>query len=167
MQLRIPGWCREARVTVNGEAIDLTTTVTKGYAAISRDWQNGDEIRLSFAMPVDRLYAHPAVSEDSGRVALQRGPVVYCVEETDLGGEPQRLRLPAMHRSMRASTRRFLAGPPWFWRRKHMEAVSEDWDGRLYRTAPPAMEPKQMKAIPYHLWANRSAGAMLVWLQEK
>ena len=46
-------------------------------------------------MPVDRIYAHPAVSEDGGRVALKRGPVVYCVEETDLGGEPQRLRLPA------------------------------------------------------------------------
>jgi DUF1680 family protein len=166
LQLRIPGWCREARVTVNGEAIDLTTTVTKGYATISCDWQNGDEIRLSFAMPVDRLYAHPAVSEDSGRVALQRGPVVYCVEETDLGGEPQRLRLPA-DAQIGVRFDETLLGGAVVLEAQAMEAVSEDWDGRLYRTAPPAMEPKQMKAIPYHLWANRSAGAMLVWLQEK
>ncbi|MGO7888637.1 glycoside hydrolase family 127 protein, partial [Rhizobium ruizarguesonis] len=76
-------------------AVDLDKCVTKGYAAISIEWRNGDEVRIGFSMPVERIYAHPAVYEDGGRVALRRGPVVYCIEETDIGGEPQRLRLPA------------------------------------------------------------------------
>lgn len=166
LNLRIPGWCRDASVAVNGEAVDLNCAVTKGYVAISRDWKNGDEVRLSFAMPVDRLYAHPAVSEDGGRVALQRGPVVYCVEETDVGGEPQRIRLPA-DAPIAARFDESLLGGAVVLEAEAMEADAGDWDGRLYRTAPPAIKPKPIKAIPYHLWANRSAGALLVWLQEK
>lgn len=166
LHLRIPGWCRDAKVTVNGGTIDLTACTRKGYAAITRDWQDGDEVRLSIAMPVDRLYAHPAASEDAGRVALQRGPVVYCVEETDIGGEPQRLRLPA-DAEITARFDADLLGGAVVLEGQALEAGSEDWDGSLYRTSPPVLKPRAFKAIPYHLWANREAGAMLVWLQEK
>lgn len=166
LHLRIPGWCRDANVTVNGGTIDLTACTHKGYAAITRDWQDGDEVRLSIAMPVDRLYAHPAASEDAGRVALQRGPVVYCVEETDIGGEPQRLRLPA-DAEIAARFDADLLGGAVVLEGQALEAGSEDWDGSLYRTSPPVLKPRAFKAIPYHLWANREAGAMLVWLQEK
>lgn len=166
LHLRIPGWCRDANVTFNGRTIDLAACTHKGYAAITRDWQDGDEVRLSIAMPVDRLYAHPAASEDAGRVALQRGPVVYCVEETDIGGEPQRLRLPA-DAEITARFDADLLGGAVVLEGQALEAGSEDWDGSLYRTSPPVLKPKAFKAIPYHLWANREAGAMLVWLQEK
>lgn len=166
LHLRIPGWCRDANVTVNGGTIDLTACTHKGYAAITRDWQDGDEVRLSIAMQVDRLYAHPAASEDAGRVALQRGPVVYCVEETDIGGEPQRLRLPA-DAEITARFDADLLGGAVVLEGQALEAGSEDWDGSLYRTSPPVLKPRAFKAIPYHLWANREAGAMLVWLQEK
>ncbi len=167
LKLRIPGWCRDASVMVNGKIVDVKATTTKGYVSIARDWQNGDEIRLSFAMPVDRLYAHPAVSEDGGRVALKRGPVVYCVEEADIGGEPQRLRLPS-DAQIDARFDENLLGGAVVLETQAMEANADDWEGNnLYRTAPPRMTPRHIKAIPYHLWANRTAGAMLVWLQEK
>jgi DUF1680 family protein len=166
LKLRIPGWCRDTHVTVNGEAVDLSKCVSKGYAAISLDWKDGDEIRLSFGMPVDRLYAHPAASEDGGRVALRRGPVVYCVEETDIGGEPQRLRLPA-DAAIDAVFDTQLLGGAIVLESKALEADATDWSGDLYRTRPPALIPKRFKAIPYHLWANRDPGAMLVWLQER
>ncbi|OLP55759.1 hypothetical protein BJF92_08665 [Rhizobium rhizosphaerae] len=165
LHLRIPGWCRQARLTVNGEAVDLATVTEKGYAAIRRLWANGDEIRLGFDMPVDRLYAHPAVSEDAGRVALSRGPVVYCVEEVDLGTEPQRLRLPA-DAPIHAQFEPDLLGGATVLSGEALEAQAADWAG-LYRTAPPALKPRRFKAVPYHLWANREAGAMLVWLNEK
>ncbi|MBO9101274.1 MULTISPECIES: glycoside hydrolase family 127 protein [unclassified Rhizobium] len=165
VKLRIPGWCLDATIAVNGEPVDLRACVTKGYAYIAREWRDGDEIRLSFDMPVQRLYAHPAASEDSGRVALRRGPVVYCVEETDIGGEPQRLRLPA---DAVIGTRfdAELLGGAMVLEGEALEADASDWSDSLYRTSPPALVPKPFKAIPYHLWANREPGAMLVWLQE-
>ncbi|NKJ07466.1 beta-L-arabinofuranosidase domain-containing protein [Rhizobium sp. SG741] len=165
LHLRIPGWCRSAEILVNGMAVDLGACVTNGYAAITREWRNGDEVRISLSMPVDRIYAHPAVSEDGGRVALRRGPVVYCVEETDLGGEPQRLRLPATSEiSVRYDAG--LLGGAAVLEGTALEAEDAGWENALYRTAPPALKKRPFKAIPYHLWANREAGAMAIWLQE-
>ena len=67
----------------------------RGYAAISRQWSAGDIVALDLPMPPERLYAHPNVRMDVGRVALRRGPLIYCVEEADNPGGPvQRLTLP-------------------------------------------------------------------------
>lgn len=165
LRLRIPGWCQQATAWINGEPIDLTGTLEKGYAALHRLWRDGDTLRLSFDMPVRRLYAHPAVGENGHRVAFKRGPVVYCVEETDVGVEPQRLRL------LRDSelTPRFdpgLLGGAIVLEGAALQAIAEDWDGTLYRNTPPRLETRPITAIPYHLWANRSIGAMQVWLVE-
>lgn len=165
LQLRIPGWCRSATVSVNGEAIDMTGKVAKGYAAVDREWKDGDQVRLSLEMPIDRLYANPAATEDIGRVAIRRGPVVYCVEETDIGTEPQRLRLPA-DAELSARFEDLLGGATVI-EGEALEADASDWKDTLYRTAPPSLKPKRFKAIPYHLWANREPGAMSVWLHEK
>jgi DUF1680 family protein len=161
LRLRIPGWCTDAAITINGEKIDLA--VTKGYAAITREWSATDDIRIAFAMPVERLYANPEVGEDAGRVALRRGPVVYCIEEADLGYAPQRLRLPT-EASIAASFEPDLVGGAMVLRGTASKATDEGWNGALYRTTPPRHESVPFKAIPYHLWANRTAGAMLVWL---
>ncbi|MGO6734814.1 glycoside hydrolase family 127 protein [Rhizobium ruizarguesonis] len=165
LRLRIPGWCREAQISVNGVAVDLDQCVTKGYAAISREWRNGDEVRIGLSMHVERIYAHPAVSEDSGRVALRRGPVVYCIEETDLGGEPQRLRLSASE-EISARYDAALLGGATVLEGTALEADIADWQNALYRTAPPSLKERPFTAIPYHLWANREPGAMAIWLQE-
>jgi DUF1680 family protein len=166
LYLRVPGWCRNAAITLNGETIDVDEVTTAGYAVIAREWRNGDEVRLSFDMTVDRLYAHPAASEDNGRVALRRGPVVYCVEEVDIGGEPQRLRLPSTS-AISARYDEGLLGGAVILEGDALEADISDWGGTLYRIAPPVLKPKPFKAIPYHLWANRQSGAMAIWLQEK
>ncbi len=165
MRLRIPSWCREASVSVNSEVIALDACTFKGYAALDREWRNGDEVRIALSMPVDRLYAHPAVSENGGRVALRRGPVVYCVEETDIGSEPQRLRLQA---SAELSVRydAALLGGAAVLEGTALEADTADWANSLYRILPPALKARPFRAIPYHLWANREAGAMAIWLQE-
>ncbi|WP_454747739.1 glycoside hydrolase family 127 protein [Ciceribacter selenitireducens] len=166
LRLRNPGWCRNTRVWVNGQEIDCAVSTEKGYIAIAREWADGDEIRLSFDMPVERLYAHPAVGEDAHRVAFKRGPVVYCVEETDIGTEPQRLRM-SREALIEPRFEDGLLGGAVVLEGEAMEADAEDWAGTLYRGAPPRLKPKAFKAIPYHLWANRDRGAMQVWLLEE
>jgi DUF1680 family protein len=85
LALRIPGWCQTPSATVNGEQLELAAIMDRGYAKVNRLWQSGDKITLDFPMPVIRLAAHPQVRENAGRVALQRGPLVYCLEEADNG----------------------------------------------------------------------------------
>ncbi|TJW43498.1 MAG: glycoside hydrolase family 127 protein, partial [Mesorhizobium sp.] len=81
LHLRLPGWCRKAALKVNGEAVDLQAVTSDGYAAIRREWRKGDQVELELEMAIDRLYANPQVRQDIGRVALARGPLIYCVEE--------------------------------------------------------------------------------------
>ena len=94
VKLRIPGWCKGAKLTVNGAAGRRSTPVN-GYLTINRLWDGGDSIAPRPADAGGALYAHPGVIMDAGRVALKRGPLVYCVEEADNpGGKVQRLKLP-------------------------------------------------------------------------
>lgn len=166
LKLRIPGWCHSVQISINGEVIDTSSITDKGYVSISRIWKDGDEIRLSFDMPVERLYANPSVGEDAGRVALRRGPVVYCVEQADIGTEPQQLRIPPQAKFTSRFDAEFLGGATVL-EGEGLEADVSEWKGTLYRTAPAKLRARPFKAIPYHLWANRDEGAMQVWLAEK
>ena len=83
LHLRIPGWCRAASLNVNGEPIDLKSVTKDGYATLDRAWNGGDTVKLQLDMDVRRIYANPNIRQDIGRVALARGPVLYCVEATD------------------------------------------------------------------------------------
>ena len=164
--LRIPGWCEGASLSVNGEAVDLSCVIVKGYAILARIWQKGDRVRLSLPMPVERLYAHPDVSEDFGRVALKRGPLVYCVEETDLGFPPQRLRLPR-DAKFEATFEDGLLGGATTLKFNALAADGATWPDGLYSKHRADLKDTAITAIPYHLWANREQGSMLVWLQEE
>src|SRR6185503_2903635 len=94
INLRIPNWCPAAKVTVNGEAIK-SDEKKNGYVAISREWKSGDSIQLDMEMPVKRIYADPKVKADVGRVAIQRGPMIYCLEGVDNSdGSVRNLMLP-------------------------------------------------------------------------
>jgi DUF1680 family protein len=164
LRLRIPGWCRQASVSINGQTLDLGT-MEKGYLPITRLWQAGDVVRLGFDMPVERLYAHPEVSEDAGKVTLKRGPVVYCAEQADLGYAPQLLALPGDS----AVSARFdpeLLGGAVRLEAKALKSSAAGWTDTLYATRKPEMESATLTAIPYHLWANREPGGMAVWIRE-
>jgi uncharacterized protein len=164
VKLRIPGWSEGAQVAVNGEAVDVAAA-DKGYLTIHRQWAKGDVITLDLPMPPVRLYAHPGVIMDAGRVALKRGPLVYCVEETDNpGGRVQRLKLPRSA-ELRAETRSDLFDGIVTLKADAM-ALDESEFPQLYRTTPPQEKSATLTAIPYYLWANREQGSMVVWVPE-
>ncbi len=162
VKLRIPGWCNGATARVNGEAVQLSPD--NGYATIRRTWKKGDRISLELPMPVERVYANPHVVMDVGRVALTRGPLVYCLEEADNpGGTVQRFKLPRQSEIAVKPSNLFdgiiqlTAGG---------EAVDEAEFTPLYRTSPPRQAPATLTALPYYLWANRGQGSMVVWIPE-
>lgn len=92
--VRIPGWCvAPALRSPDGEA-DLAVTAERGYAYVKRRWRAGDHLRLDLPMRGERAYADSRVRSDFGKVALRRGPIVYCLEEADNGADLYRVRLP-------------------------------------------------------------------------
>ena len=158
--LRIPGWCRAAQAQVNGHPVAMTPQ--NGYLAITRRWQSGDRVSLTLPMQPERIHAHPAVTNNAGRVALQRGPLIYCIEEADHDSTVQMLRLP------RNATLRSTPSPLFDGIVTLTAAATSYGPGPipLYVRDDPGLIPATLTAIPYYLWSNRGQGAMLVWIPE-
>jgi DUF1680 family protein len=164
LKLRIPGWATGWQAAVNGEKIALKPV--NGYATIHRQWRPGDIVTLGLEMPAERLYAHPLVRMDVGRVALRRGPLIYCVEEADNPGAPvQTLTLPRSA-EVDAEWRDDLFGGVMTLNASAKRLVPGKDPAALYSTAPPAEENAALVALPYFLWANRAPGSMQVWVAE-
>jgi DUF1680 family protein len=167
LYLRMPGWCRGADMLVAGKSVNVQRSVTSrnGYIAINRTWCSGDEVELNFDMPVERVYAAPEVRQMAGMVALQRGPLVYCVETVDnVTNELQRLILPRTAK-LRAVRKRDLLGDVTVIKARGRMAI--DKDGALYSTSAPRTRAVDIVAVPYCVWDNRRPGSMRVWLREQ
>jgi DUF1680 family protein len=165
LALRIPGWCRGAKLAVNGSAIDLVAATERGYARISRRWQPGDQVSLLLEMPPERIYANPEVRADFGRVALKRGPIVYCLEAVDNTVPVHRVALPREAAIEAGFDGGLLGGAGTLTTRA--SAIRFKDETALYGSDPPQPGPPvPVRAIPYHLWDHREAGEMCVWLKE-
>lgn len=187
MALRIPGWARgeavpsdlyfftddqpsDIRIKVNGKEVDYT--IDKGFALIERPWQPGDRIELNLPMPVRLVVAHPAVKEDSGKVALQRGPLVYCLEwpdqqkhsETGTGAsEKNSVATPVDLSLLKIDTTAAISVKPF----DGLLPGTLVLEGKAYWEEKDGMrELSEVRfvAIPYFEWANRGPGRMKVWL---
>lgn len=163
LRLRVPEWCEGAKVSVNGAA--ESPRREKGYFVLDRTWAKGDRVQLELPMPVRRVAAHPEVREDAGRLAVQRGPLVYCIEDADNKRPVSRIAVAADERFESVAADGLPAGTVVL---KTRGTVQPDaaWKGRLYATAA-AGEQVEVTAIPYCLWDNRKAGVMAVWLPVK
>ncbi|MGH6925277.1 MAG: glycoside hydrolase family 127 protein [Propylenella sp.] len=162
LALRIPAWCRKARLAINGASIDLGSATDRGYVRVDRVWQPGDRVSLDLHMPAERVYANPEVRADAGRVALKRGPLVYCVEAPDQSRPIHNLVLPRD----RAIEARFESGLLGGVVTLAAEAAAVAAPADLYRAEPPTMEPATLRAVPYHVWDHRDPGEMAVWIRE-
>jgi DUF1680 family protein len=141
MRMRIPEWCRSYTLAVNGTAVNAP--VEKGYAVIERKWKDGDKIELVLDMPVEVVAADPRVKENEGRRALQRGPLVYCLEEADNKVDYDQLRI-----SEDASF--------------STEFKPDFLRGVVTITAQTGSQT--LNYIPYYSWDNREPGRMQVWV---
>jgi DUF1680 family protein len=167
--VRIPGWAANARVAVNGKPVQGAQPGQ--YFPLSRKWRPGDVVTLSFPMTTDVIASNPRVSEDSDRVAVRRGPVVYCLEELD---QPSGVALSDV--AIRASDKSGKEFQDEYNANLLDGVVVLHHNGAAYETAsagqalylpmssvPPKTRPAKLTMIPYYAWANRQPTAMQVW----
>jgi len=165
LMLRVPGWCRAHAIRVNGKAV--AAAVTKGYARLCREWADGDVVELALAMPVERVVANPGVAQDAGKTALQRGPIVYCLEQCDNRADVRALVLPDAAALEVKMDRKLFGGVPVI-RGAALAPATKGWKGKLYRPADDAaLRPTRFTAVPYCFWDNREPGAMTVWMPRR
>jgi DUF1680 family protein len=145
VNLRIPSWCEGARVSVAGKQVEKLD-VRRGYAGLVRAWKPGDTIELDLPMPIHRIEAHPAVKANAGRVAIQRGPIVYCFEGVDHGGLVRNIVLP--HDPKLTAEHR------------------PDLLGGVTVVKGTARDGRAVTAVPYYAWDHREPGEMIVWVRQ-
>jgi uncharacterized protein len=169
LHVRIPGWSQQSSVRVNGA--EQSGVQAGAYLPIRRRWSAGDVVELSFNMSTRLLRANPAVDEDRGRVAFQRGPIVFCMEMLDQPDEARAAEIVGYTAHLDASTTPryapdLLDGVMVL---EHPGSVAKGAaDTKLYFAAidnqKVAESPTTLRLIPYYAWANRAPSSMQVWI---
>jgi DUF1680 family protein len=165
--LRIPGWCSSYRAELNGGPLEEKPK--KGYLKISRTWKAGDILSLKFDMPVMVNMSHPLVRENTGKVAVSRGPLIYCLEEADNGKNLHLFSLDENPGFKCHYEKDLLGGIEVINSRGFTIEAGNGWDeNTLYRPVQkPALKERQLTWIPYYAWANRGPGEMRVWIPRR
>jgi DUF1680 family protein len=168
IRLRVAGWARsvpapgglysyldgpakQTTVTVNGKAAEAAPD-RAGYITLDRAWKDGDVLEIVFPFAVRKVAADSRVREDRGRMAVERGPIVYCTEWPDVAGGRVLDRLFDAKAEMKPSFAADLFGGTGV------------LDTQARSLTKPTVPAKAVRLIPYHLWSNRGAGEMNVWL---
>lgn len=165
LALRLPEWCAAPTVRINGEAAQ--GKMVKGYLHLHRQWQEGDIITLNLPMPVRRVYANPLVRHAAGKVAIQRGPLVYCLEEADNGAQLHNLSLPKASAFREVQGVGLLKGKVLL-QAEGVRVLTAHEDKPLYSfdNRQTAVEKQTLTFIPWFSWANRGEGEMRIWVDE-
>jgi DUF1680 family protein len=169
LHLRVPGWCANWKLLINGELADPISPEKNGYLALEREWQPGDVIEYRLEMPIQTVWANPAVRYLQGRLAIQRGPLVYCLEGVDHDNivldritlDPKQI----LSEEFRVEHRDYLLGGVSILHGKGLLVDEAGWVGKLYRQEEPSLKSVAITAVPYFAWDNRAAGEMRVWMR--
>jgi DUF1680 family protein len=164
LALRIPGWCNAFEVYINGEKLTEKPNLVNGYLQLDRAWNNGDQIELKLAMEIQRIQSHPKLRANAGKTAIQRGPLVYCLEEQDNGAIISTISLPTNAELSAKFEPDLLGGITTIEGFAQLDATA-DWGDKLYRTIQTNNRLHRIKAVPYFLWGNRTQGEMTVWIR--
>lgn len=164
--LRLPGWCQSAKVKVLDKEIDVNACMVDGYIVIKRVWQSGDKVTLELDMPVQIVAANPQVRADAGKVAIQRGPIVYCLEEFDNGENLSAISLNKDSKLKAKYDENLLDGVVVI--EGTAKRIDESaWGIKLYKPFECREKEIHIRAIPYFVWGNRAKGEMLTWIRYK
>lgn len=174
LMIRIPGWSQniaiasalykfqsnaDSKPTIKVNGLPVVYTVANGYASISRTWKKNDKVEVNFPMEVRRVVASEKIKEDIGKVALQRGPLVYCAEWADNNGKASNFFIPAGTLFTSEFRPDLLNGVTVL--KAEVPAVTIKDSQTLSTTK------QSFTAIPYYSWANRGKGEMMVWFPEQ
>lgn len=175
IHIRIPGWANGEAVpgglykfedaaitafTVKLNGAEVPYKMEKGYLVIDREWKKGDVVTLALPMEIKRVISRPEVVENIERVAIQRGPLVYCIESTDNNGQAWNVILPT--NAVLSTVEKTVLSEPVIAIQGEAPKLTVSTDGNNIST-----ENKQLVAIPYYTWANREKSEMQVWLPRK
>lgn len=163
LKLRIPAWCEGATVSVNGEACNIDTQ-SESYIAVSRKWKKGDVMTLNMPMKTKLIEANPLVEESRGQIAVQRGPVVYCLESNDINGlDIDNIAIPLDAKftpvEINIDGSRIMALDTEAYNR-----TEASWKNVLYREVSNKKNKVKIRLIPYYAWGNRGKSEMTVWI---
>ncbi len=158
--LRVPGWCKKFSATVNKKVLAYRTV--DGFIELAV--RTGDKIELTLDMPATLLESNPLVEETKNQVAVKRGPVVYCIESSDLPNAnvfdvviPSNIKLQPVAMKIDNGNIMALTGDA-----KLLQNSS--WKNTLYKEVNTNYKPVKIKLIPYYAWANRGRTDMTVWM---
>ena len=157
---RIPGWAARHTMTINGT--EVTPRMEDGYAVVRRAWASGDRIELDFELQVRMKFCRFEVDANRGRVALTRGPLVYCLEQIDNGADLDAMTL-TLDAAFAPEALSDLPGGMLALAGSGFREQSRN-DG-LYSNEPAVAHPTTVTAVPYYAWGNREPGEMQVWIR--
>jgi DUF1680 family protein len=164
LALRIPGWCKSHTVMVNNKPVQVS--IKRGYALINREWENHDTITLELMMPIELMQANPRVRENAGKVAIQRGPMIYCLEEADNVPNLSTITLSSEFDLTASYNENLLSGIVEIKGTGYTVDEAES-NSLLYNSYQLKEKPIEIKAVPYCMWGNREHGEMLTWIRYK
>jgi uncharacterized protein len=163
--LRVPSWSSGMEISVNGEMLEPSAGRELGYLVIRRVWSAGDTIEVSIPMEAHRVYAHPELRADAQKTAIQRGPLVYCLEATDNGEPLSSISLNETGEFTEVFKDSLLGGAVVV-EGNGFRVDPSGWSGGLYSREKAPLESVKVTAVPYYLWGNRGSGEMKVWIPE-
>lgn len=164
LALRIPDYVKTYTIKRDGKIL-RNARISQSYLVIE-DIKEQTEIEIDFEVPAKFVRANPNVREDAGKVALVKGPLVYCLEETDNGENLPSIFVNTKQELKETFEFELLGGVTTI-RFTGKKLNMDTWqDGALYDTREQVFEDIELKAIPYHCWDNRKTGEMLVWMKE-
>lgn len=162
--MRIPGWCDNATIKVNGTAVQ-TNAQANTYAEVNRIWKKGDVIEFCMDMPVKLLESNPLVEETRNQTVVKRGPLVYCLESIDIenGKDIDNILIPT---DIQLSPKKItIDGSPIIALQGTAKLMEEySWKNTLYREVSKNNSKVNIQLIPYYAWGNRGKADMTVWM---
>ncbi|OAS17743.1 glycoside hydrolase family 127 protein [Paenibacillus oryzisoli] len=167
LALRIPSWSQgRAAMKING--VLTTYDTVNGYASVDRPWMQGDIVEWELVLEAQLTIAHPEIRANAGKVAIERGPLVYCIEEVDNVTSLSSISIDVGQKLQPNYEPNLLGGAVMIGTEAYANESTSWVDDSPYRpfTQQQALERVRLKAVPYYLWGNRGVGEMTVWIRK-
>lgn len=159
---RVPGWCKNYTLKINGSL--QSGHLENGYVGAQQKWKGGDRIELVLDMPAVLIESNPLVEETRNQAVVKRGPIVYCIESSDLPNQnifdvaiPASIKLTTVPMKIGGGNFMALTG-------EARSFQQSEWKNTLYKEVNTKLKPVNIKLIPYYAWANRGKTDMTVWM---